>query len=86
VTSSVIRLDTIAGVAPEPELFAFVRTSFAHRRKTLARNLALAGYERDQVVAAIEGVGLDRRIRAERLDLATFRSLYTVLRSTLPSG
>jgi 16S rRNA (adenine1518-N6/adenine1519-N6)-dimethyltransferase len=86
VTSSVIRLDTIASATPEPDLFAFVRTGFAHRRKTLARNLALAGHDRERVVAALVRLGLDPRIRAEQLDLATFRSLRAALPSARPRG
>ena len=76
VTSSVVRLDIDPGARPEPALFAFVRLGFAHRRKTLVKGLELAGFERARVVAALEALDLDPRVRAERLDLGTFRALY----------
>lgn len=79
VRSAVVRLDVDSRARTEPSLFAFVRLGFAHRRKTLANNLELAGFERDGVVAALVALGIDPRVRAERLDLDTFRSLHARL-------
>jgi 16S rRNA (adenine1518-N6/adenine1519-N6)-dimethyltransferase len=79
VSSSVVRLDIDPLARPEPDLFAFVRRGFAHRRKTLLKNLELAGFERAAVSAALSSLDLDPRVRAERLDLAAFRALRRAL-------
>jgi 16S rRNA (adenine1518-N6/adenine1519-N6)-dimethyltransferase len=75
VTSAVVRIDVRPDAVPDPELFALVRTAFAHRRKTLAKNLILAGFEREPVAAALARAGCDPHVRAEALDLAAFRRL-----------
>ncbi len=75
VASSLIRIDTVSRAQPEPELFAFIRLIFAHRRKTLAKNLQLAGYARERVAEALRNLHLDPRVRGEALDLDTFRQL-----------
>jgi len=50
--------------------------AFAHRRKALARSLALAGgYDRDGARAALERLGLPADARAERLAPDQFRAL-----------
>lgn len=76
VTSTVVRVEVEEGVAPDPELFAFIRSGFAHRRKTLAKNLAMAGLNRERVREKLTQLGLDPRVRAEALDLASFRALF----------
>ena len=66
---------------PLPDGFAAIRRvvegSFAHRRKTLANSLLLAGVipSRDRVVRALDELGLDPAVRAEALDPATFVTL-----------
>lgn len=79
VTSAVVRVDLEAGTAPDPQLFAFIRSGFAHRRKTLVKNLAMAGLPRGRVTAALTELGLDPRVRAEEVDLAGFRGLFSEL-------
>jgi 16S rRNA (adenine1518-N6/adenine1519-N6)-dimethyltransferase len=75
VTSAVVRVDVREGARPDPATFAVIRTGFAHRRKTLAKNLRMAGIEDESVQAALRELGLDPRVRAEALDLPTFRAL-----------
>jgi len=75
VTSAVVRIDVRQGVAPDPELFAFIRAGFAHRRKTLVKNLVMTGFARDRVLTALGRLSLDPRVRAEALDLNAFRQL-----------
>jgi 16S rRNA (adenine1518-N6/adenine1519-N6)-dimethyltransferase len=53
--------------APSPELRELVQRGFAHRRKALARSLALGGGDRDRVRAALESMGLPADARAETL-------------------
>src|SRR5205085_10412429 len=64
------------GEAPPPALRAFVRGAFAHRRKALARSLALAGVaSRDDVRSALEELGEPVDVRAERLAPERLREL-----------
>lgn len=79
VTSSVVRLEVDPAARPRPELFDLIRQAFAHRRKTLKRNLLYAGHPADAVDAALAALGLDDRVRAEALDLATFERLLASL-------
>ncbi len=74
VQSSLVRL-TPKGVPDDPELFALLEAAFAKRRKTLANALASAGYPREKVEAALAALGLPKAVRAEELDLETFRRL-----------
>ena len=65
-----------AGEVP-PELRAFVQGAFAHRRKALARSLALAGVaDRDAVRRALEELGEPADVRAERLAPERLRALW----------
>jgi len=69
--------------APSPELRALVREAFAHRRKTLAGSLALAGgapgRSREEVRAALVRLGHSGDVRAERLSPDDFRALARAL-------
>lgn len=86
VTSSVVRIDVRPDARPEPALFALIRKGFAHRRKTLAKNLAMAGYPRETVLDALDRLGLDRRVRAETLRLDVFRALLGLLQARKAPG
>ena len=81
VTSSIVRLDLRPGVRPAPELFALVRDAFRHRRKTLLRNLQMAGYDRSRVGTALAALGLDSRVRGEQLDLEQYGRLLQELQA-----
>jgi len=62
---------------------ALVAGAFAHRRKTLAGSLALSGrastLTREQVRAALEGLGHPGDVRAERVSPEDFRALARAL-------
>jgi 16S rRNA (adenine1518-N6/adenine1519-N6)-dimethyltransferase len=63
--------------APPPALRAFVQGAFAHRRKALAKSLALAGVaDRDAVRSALEQLGEPADVRAERLAPQRLRELW----------
>jgi 16S rRNA (adenine1518-N6/adenine1519-N6)-dimethyltransferase len=68
----------------EPGLRALVSAAFAHRRKALARSLALSGRFdgeiRDRARAALEQLGLPPDVRAERLSPEQFAFLWEALR------
>jgi 16S rRNA (adenine1518-N6/adenine1519-N6)-dimethyltransferase len=73
------------GPGAEPALRAFVHAAFAHRRKALARSLALApGADdgvRDRARAALVELGHPADVRAERLGPEELRELCRKLRS-----
>jgi len=79
VTSSVVRVTTRTGAEADPELFGLIHQAFAHRRKTLKKNLLMAGYAAAQVTAALETLAVDPRIRAERLGIDAFYTLQRTL-------
>jgi 16S rRNA (adenine1518-N6/adenine1519-N6)-dimethyltransferase len=75
VDSVLVRLDRHGPAAP-PELRTLVQAGFAHRRKALARSLALAGRaDRDRVRAALEALGRPADARAEALAPDEWRAL-----------
>jgi 16S rRNA (adenine1518-N6/adenine1519-N6)-dimethyltransferase len=68
------------GPGADPRLRRVVQAAFAHRRKALARSLALAGAaDRDAARAALERLGLPVDVRAERLAPEQFRALAAAL-------
>lgn len=79
VTSAVVRLDLDPEARPNEALFRLIHEAFAHRRKTLRKNLEYAGYARERVEGALSALGLDPRVRAEQLGLAQFVALLAHL-------
>jgi 16S rRNA (adenine1518-N6/adenine1519-N6)-dimethyltransferase len=83
VDSVLVVLRRVGPAAP-PELRALVRAAFAHRRKALARSLALAGTYgpdvRERARAALQALGHPPDARAERLSPGDFRALWEALR------
>jgi 16S rRNA (adenine1518-N6/adenine1519-N6)-dimethyltransferase len=68
---------------PSPALRALIGGAFAHRRKTLARSLALSGRVRQssraRVREALERLGHPADVRAERLSPEDFQALARLL-------
>jgi 16S rRNA (adenine1518-N6/adenine1519-N6)-dimethyltransferase len=81
VTSAVVRIDLNPNAVEDPRSFTLIRDAFRHRRKTLLANLRAAGDAPSAISAALEQLNLDPRVRAERIDLETFRALAALLRS-----
>ena len=79
VTSSVVRIEVKPGTKADPQLFRLIHQGFAHRRKTLKKNLLMAGYPASLVGEALAAAGLDPRVRAEALGLETFDTLHKIL-------
>jgi 16S rRNA (adenine1518-N6/adenine1519-N6)-dimethyltransferase len=70
VDSVLVRIVRAApGAGASPAVRRLVHGAFAHRRKALARSLALAGFERgrEEIRAALLGLGHPADERAERL-------------------
>jgi 16S rRNA (adenine1518-N6/adenine1519-N6)-dimethyltransferase len=77
---SVLVVLTRTDPAPAPALRALVNAAFAHRRKTLARSLAVAGLESpEKTQDALERIGHLRDVRAERLSPEDFHRLVQIL-------
>lgn len=87
VGSAVIRLTRYeqppVEVEDEKFMFALIRASFNHRRKTLVNGLTGAPelhLSKEQVTAALERMGLSPQVRGETLTLAQFGELSRELR------
>ena len=85
VDSAVIRLTRSpqppVEVQDEKHMFALIRASLNQRRKTLANGLANGmGIPREQVVEALEEMGLSATIRGEALTLEQFAQLSNLLK------
>jgi 16S rRNA (adenine1518-N6/adenine1519-N6)-dimethyltransferase len=79
VDSVLVRLRRHAA-APSPQLRAFVRGAFAHRRKTLAGSMALStGADPDRLRGALTALGSPPGVRAEALTPAQLRALWEAL-------
>jgi len=73
--------------AVPPALRAFVHGAFAHRRKALARSVALAGVaDRDAVRRALEALGEPADVRAERLSPERLRELWEAVAAEPEAG
>jgi 16S rRNA (adenine1518-N6/adenine1519-N6)-dimethyltransferase len=81
-----VRLEVDPTAAPDPELTALIHTAFRHRRKTLQKNLLMAGYPRERVTTALAQTGLAPTVRAEALPLETFRALLLALSPASPAS
>jgi 16S rRNA (adenine1518-N6/adenine1519-N6)-dimethyltransferase len=80
VASALVAFERTAPGVP-PGVKRVVEGAFAHRRKTLANSLALAGVaSRDEAAAALETIGRDPSARAEALVPAEFVALAGALR------
>ncbi len=69
----------VGGNPIDPALRALVQQGFAHRRKALARSVALKGGDRDALRAALEAIGKPADARAESLSPAEWRELHARL-------
>ena len=65
---------------PTAPFIAFLKVSFAQKRKTLAKNLRNAGFEADRIRAALEAVAIPRLARAEEVDLERMAALWKNLK------
>ena len=76
VDSALVAFERVATPARLAEVRALVDAAFAHRRKTLANSVALAGgADRERSVAALRAIGRDGNVRAEALAPAEFVAL-----------
>ena len=83
VHSTVLRLTMrprFAELGIEPESFlAFLRQSFAQKRKTLGKNLRAAGFDPGSIAKALEESEIPPTARAEEIDLERMAALWKSL-------
>ena len=85
VSSAVIRLtlkDEKIKVKDEQLMFAIIRASFNHRRKTLVNGLSgelKDKYSKEQIISAILSCGFKETVRGEELTLSDFARLSEAL-------
>lgn len=80
VDSAVLRLDIRkekpVELLDESVFFSCIKSGFGQRRKTLANSMTgVCGLSKEQVLAALDGAGIDPVRRAETLDLTEFAKL-----------
>ena len=80
VESALVRLRRVSA-APGREVVDLIHAAFAHRRKTLAASLALAGGDRERAREALVELGHPADARAERLAPEDFRRLAEILQT-----
>lgn len=67
-------------VSDEKKFFAVVKAAFAQRRKTLVNSLSNSlGLSKNKITYALESLGLDSNIRAEKLEMEDFVNLSDLL-------
>jgi 16S rRNA (adenine1518-N6/adenine1519-N6)-dimethyltransferase len=82
VDSALVAFERIPAPPGAETVRRVVTAAFAHRRKTLANSLALAGVAaREPVVAALDTIGRRPDVRAEALAPDEFVALATALRA-----
>ncbi len=54
----------------------FLFAAFAQRRKTLANNLAAAGYPNEEIARILSGLDLAKTVRAEQIKIDEWANLY----------
>jgi 16S rRNA (adenine1518-N6/adenine1519-N6)-dimethyltransferase len=76
VESAVVRLEIEKKAGEESRrFFAFVKASFAMKRKTLVNNLIKAGYNKTVVLSALAESNIDEMVRAEAMSSAQLLEL-----------
>lgn len=75
-----IRKEKLFELKNEKRFFTIVKSSFAQRRKTVLNSLSnTMGISKDKVLQALESLGLDKNIRAEKLTMQNFADLSELL-------
>ena len=86
VDSAIIHIDNISkkhfeNAEAEVVFFSIVKTGFMHKRKTLVSNLSLL-FEKKSVIQIFENLNIKKDIRAEKIPIETWFSLYKKLSQT----
>lgn len=84
VDSSVIKItlrqDKEYSISDESKFFSLVKAAFSQRRKTLVNSISnTLGKSKSDITNALNALGLDANIRAEKLTMEDFVNLYNSL-------
>lgn len=83
VESAVLTFEKLPAPLVPPALWGrfakVVRAAFLHRRKTLFNSLALCGYPKEKITAALSALSLPLTVRAEQVGLTQFVQLANAL-------
>ncbi len=77
------RRQPLFAIQDEERFPAFLHQCFGHRRKTLANNLKLSGWEEEKILAGLNTNSLPLNIRPEQVDISGFIALFNYFRKEL---
>lgn len=80
VVLSIRRRDRAPVAGVKDRIFGVIDAGFAQRRKTIRAALRNAGLDATRIEEALDAAGIAGETRAERLDLAQFAAIASVLR------
>ena len=83
VDSCVIRLDMrekpLVSLKDEKLFFRLVKGSFTQRRKTINNSLTCSGKSKEEIIAALNKLGIDSKLRAENLSIQQYADIANTL-------
>ena len=84
VESAVIKLDILkepsVKVADEEKLFKIIKYAYMQRRKTLINSLSnMPGISKDNIEKALNKMGLDQKIRGEKITLEQYAKISEII-------
>ena len=59
----------------EKTMFKLIKNGFENRRKTVLNSFCKSGIEKEKIIKVLEKLGIDTRIRAEKLSLKDFKNI-----------
>jgi 16S rRNA (adenine1518-N6/adenine1519-N6)-dimethyltransferase len=79
VNSATIFLEPLEKpLCTDEKFFAFVRTAFSQRRKTLANSLS-AAYPKEKIINTLKNLHLNENSRAEELSTEIYFSIFKMI-------
>ena len=83
VDSCVIRLDMrekpLVSLKDEKLFFRLVKGAFTQRRKTINNSLTCSGKSKEEIIAALNKLGIDSKLRAENLSIQKYADIANTL-------
>lgn len=83
VDSCVIRLDMrekpLVSLKDEKLFFRLVKGAFTQRRKTINNSLTCSGKSKEEIIAALNKLGIDSKLRAENLSIQQYADIANML-------
>ena len=83
VDSCVIRLDMrdkpLVSLKDEKLFFRLVKGAFTQRRKTINNSLTCSGKSKEEIMAALNKLGIDSKLRAENLSIQQYADIANTL-------